>query len=847
MSDSIGKVYIDVQARADKIKSDFDSIKSDVANKVREIEDRFSKVKIDIDNRAAYMKLSELKSYSTELQNKLQQQIKMNVDYGDLEKTKVELDQVNQKLQGLTTQAGKGGGSSLGNWFQTIVAQAGAAIVAFFAFRKVVDEIKDSIAAYEGREKAMLGIESTIHSMGKEGEYTAGKLLEMAENIAKLNKYSVKVTDILDMQGFLMTLDTMNKDILPKASQLVVDLAAKMKTDLVSAAKSVGIVLEDPEGGLNRLRRAGIVFSDSQKDVIKSLVETGDKAGAQSKIFEVLESKVGGFAKNTTTAFEAFRNKISYAVDGMERDFGRILSGAVTAFAPVATLQDDAIQKSNELHGSFNNLAMAVETLGNKTNKTADENTLYKESIQTLMNEYPNYFKNLDLNKMKYEDIMVAISNASVELDKYTDALIRNALIQDKSNEIVDLGKKRYEALKTQIGSEAIKKDFETKGTIDNRPDATNPNIGGAGISVPKNQLLSNRQILDAQIEVAKNDVKNYNDKIDALKNEIKTIGSADVGIAPGNNTGSGSGSGDGDSDKSKTKVSQAIEDLKFLDGNYYKYKIGLINDEAEARLKDGQDAVAVEMAKYDKLKELAKEYTDFIDKTFPSKGFVGNEKKTPQQLAASLPKDLPIGKDPGKTDSVKETTEQLKAQLVLSDSLKHGFDSAGNSLAESMGKAVQVFGQANSLLEQFINNLGEAVVKSLALAAVNWATGGILGMLGIGAHSGGSFVGTSAGVMKMAAGGSFTVPNGFPRDSFPLWVESGERVSVTPANQVNNYGSNVDMSEVIRAIRVMNANLVNNNSNMKIKGTIGIKGKLDGSDIYLSGNRSGKIYNSQR
>jgi hypothetical protein len=35
------------------------------------------------------------------------------------------------------------------------------------------------------------------------------------------------------------------------------------------------------------------------------------------------------------------------------------------------------------------------------------------------------------------------------------------------------------------------------------------------------------------------------------------------------------------------------------------------------------------------------------------------------------------------------------------------------------------------------------------------------------------------------AAGGSFIVPSGFPNDSFPMRVQSGERVTVTPANQV--------------------------------------------------------------
>jgi hypothetical protein len=37
---------------------------------------------------------------------------------------------------------------------------------------------------------------------------------------------------------------------------------------------------------------------------------------------------------------------------------------------------------------------------------------------------------------------------------------------------------------------------------------------------------------------------------------------------------------------------------------------------------------------------------------------------------------------------------------------------------------------------------------------------------------------------MGFARGGSFTVPPGFPNDSFPMRVSSGERVSVTPAGQ---------------------------------------------------------------
>jgi len=85
--------------------------------------------------------------------------------------------------------------------------------------------------------------------------------------------------------------------------------------------------------------------------------------------------------------------------------------------------------------------------------------------------------------------------------------------------------------------------------------------------------------------------------------------------------TGGNDDSGNDDKAK-KEKVSMAVDDLKFLSNDYYTYKINLINEEAKARLKDGQDAIAVELAKYEKLKALAKEYIDWYNKNFQGMGF---------------------------------------------------------------------------------------------------------------------------------------------------------------------------------------------------------------------------------
>jgi ribosomal protein L13 len=61
---------------------------------------------------------------------------------------------------------------------------------------------------------------------------------------------------------------------------------------------------------------------------------------------------------------------------------------------------------------------------------------------------------------------------------------------------------------------------------------------------------------------------------------------------------------------------------------------------------------------------------------------------------------------------------------------------------------------------------------------------------------------------MKLAGGGSFTVPNGFPNDSFPLMVETGEKVHVTPASQVNS-SSNFNDTNMVTALNKIHSRIV--------------------------------------
>jgi len=83
--------------------------------------------------------------------------------------------------------------------------------------------------------------------------------------------------------------------------------------DLKGAAIQVGKALNDPKIGLTALQRSGITFSDSQKQVIEKLQETGKYAEAQRLIIKELESQFGGSAekaaKNFGGALSQLRNK----------------------------------------------------------------------------------------------------------------------------------------------------------------------------------------------------------------------------------------------------------------------------------------------------------------------------------------------------------------------------------------------------------------------------------------------------------------------------------------------------------------------------------------------------------
>jgi hypothetical protein len=94
--------------------------------------------------------------------------------------------------------------------------------------------------------------------------------------------------------------------------KVAADVAAGTNKDLDSIATAFVRVAGDGETALSKLLRAGIVFTDEQKNVYQSLLDSNDELGAQQYLIDELGKKYEGAAEAIANPFdrisEVFKN-----------------------------------------------------------------------------------------------------------------------------------------------------------------------------------------------------------------------------------------------------------------------------------------------------------------------------------------------------------------------------------------------------------------------------------------------------------------------------------------------------------------------------------------------------------
>jgi hypothetical protein len=185
----------------------------------------------------------------------------------------------------------------------------GAAVVGFLGLI-----VKNTIEA----EKVQAQLAAALKSTGAEAWITQGQINAMATALQRATTYGDE--EIISAQALLLTFKNIGGETFPRATAAILDMATAMGMDLKSATIQVGKALNDPILGVTALGRAGVQFSEDQKAMIKSLVETGRVAEAQRIVLGELESQFGGSAA-------AARDTLGGALKSLTNAFGDLLEG----------------------------------------------------------------------------------------------------------------------------------------------------------------------------------------------------------------------------------------------------------------------------------------------------------------------------------------------------------------------------------------------------------------------------------------------------------------------------------------------------------------------------------------
>ena len=879
----IGSLYVEITARTEKLKKDLERLREKMEKSSKDLSS-IANVKPNLDDTLIKRKISDLLKEHKRLKSELEQQIKLDVNADKLIPIKKQIADVERTLSEAGVNIGKvpkniedavnrTGGSikTLAQNVKNFVVSNIATIGVFIGLQQLLTSVSQAITLSKEQVKAEKQVEQAVRQTGEAAGFTARELYKEASALQTLTGVGDEVT-LQNVTKQLLTFTNISGTAFKRAQKAVLDLNAVINQGSVSSLTSqsiqLGKALENPIEGISALSRAGITFTAQQKDLIKTLVASGDVLGAQSIVLDEIEAKYGGQAEALSRAEQGTLQASAAFGDMLER-IGKSLLPAINSLSRAFTFLFDSIAtedldaQSKELETQqirLNGMAQAI-TLVN------DNEQVRLGLIRDIRREFPEFLKGLDAEKVSNEDIRKEVERLNKEYVKKIQIQRNEEKIAQASNKVADaiegqqksaelLGKelnrinKRYN-LGIEIDVSGDAEGFVNKflGELQNIKN-NNPDFGIRAEASGFIDLLSGYQKA----------LKDFRAEQAAAEEELRGF------IAIGSDLDGDQGSGGGDkktpidSEIGKIKVdktqilkprelfnpsefdkvfgeistSQAkvFDQLKFKAQGYLGYRIKQIYQETDELIKSGAIRTNAESLAIEKIKALYSEYFAYLEGKEDARVSKAEESLARIVEAQESNFDL-IG---ASYDSIQAGADELFSDIEISakganSALEKGFVSLANTFISQVKRMISQW-LAFQALKTAAGFLGIALPNPVG------ATGGsfVGSARGIKkAATGGDFIGSLTGVKNMATGGSFIVPPGFQSDSFPLMVQSGERVSVTPAGRVAS--QDMMIQQIKNSIGDLGAMILANRQRFEFRANI--NGALSGNDIRLSYDRT--------
>lgn len=243
------------------------------------------------------------------------------------------------------------------------LATSGAGKLALFgaAFAASSLAVASAVKEFDGYERQQLKVQQLLETTGYAAGLSAKELAKNADAVALATLASV--SEIQDAQGVLLSFKAVQGETFTDAIMLAQDMAAVFGGTAKDKALQLGKALESPTDGLNALKRSGVSFTESEKDMIRQMDATGQRAEAQRFILEKLAEQVGGSARGQAGGLSGSVDTLGQRWDELQRKWAASSGAAKTVQGWIDSLAESLTKLGESLEPSVEGLEKKLASL----------------------------------------------------------------------------------------------------------------------------------------------------------------------------------------------------------------------------------------------------------------------------------------------------------------------------------------------------------------------------------------------------------------------------------------------------------------------------------------------------
>lgn len=285
----------------------------------------------------------------------------------------------------------KGSSKNAKKQFSAIDAAAKKLVTAlggYFSARQIGRFIQGSINAFADFERQQLVTQQVLRATGNAAGVTVRQIEEFAQSLGRTTLASTQ--EVRDAANQLLTFRSIAGETFERTLSLAQDLATVGFGSLGSATQMLARALEDPERGLNSLRRAGVMFNDEQKRLIDGFMEAGDVASAQREILNAVEQQVGGAGAaaggGLAGAYDTLNEEIKLFIErtGAQIAELRVLQGVIQGITSMFAADRERADPMNQLMDRIERRQKDIDRLQNLIDTESSGRMLRQQQLAAM-------------------------------------------------------------------------------------------------------------------------------------------------------------------------------------------------------------------------------------------------------------------------------------------------------------------------------------------------------------------------------------------------------------------------------------------------------------------------------